>query len=126
MAKSTLFWKTATAWVIAVLLAASFLTAGYIKIPASDSMVRRFEAWGYSTEFVWVIGSLELLAGLLVLIPRISFYGASLIVILMIGATYTHLSTGIGSPIFALIYLMMGVTLAFLRFKDAYFVKHAN
>ena len=102
-------------WLLAALLGLSFLAAGWPKLMPNDNMVARFENWGYSAEFAVVIGVLEMLGGLLVLIPKLAIYGAILIGILMLGAIYTHLSTGIGSPLFAFIYLAMAVGLGICR-----------
>lgn len=110
--------KTLTAtihWILAVLLGSSFLLAGWPKVVPNDNMVARFENWGYSVEFAMIIGVLEMLSGLLVLIPRLSVYGAILIGVLMTGAIYTHVSTGIGSPLFAFIYLAMSLGLGICR-----------
>ncbi len=107
--------KSIIAWVLSALLSAGFVLAGVMKFIAGPAMARRFEAWGYSPKFALLIGILEVLAGLLVLFPRFAIWGAALIIILMLGATYTHLHTGIGSPLFALIYLAMVVIVAILR-----------
>lgn len=85
-------------------------------------MFARFAAWGYSAWFVYVIGVVEVGGGLLVLHPRTAFFGGALIAIDMIGAILTHLFTGIGSPLFALIYLILAIGLACLRRSQAFFL----
>ncbi|MCG8506977.1 MAG: DoxX family protein [Sphingomonadales bacterium] len=111
--------KTFATWTISVLLGLSFLAAGWPKVLPNDNMVARFENWGYTAEFASLIGVLEILAGLLVLVPRTALYGAMLIGVLMTGAIYTHLSTAIGSPLFAIIYALMAVALGILRYGVA-------
>ena len=103
------------AWVLSVLLGLSFVFAGWPKIEPGPGMIRRFENWGYSAEFAVVIGIAELLAGIAILVRPVSFYAALAIVVLMIGAIYTHVSSGIGSSLFAVVYLLMavGVMLSF-------------
>ncbi len=115
--------KNGFAWLFSALLGLSFLAAGWPKIMPSDSMINRFENWGYSEGFTILIGVLEFLAGAVVLIPRTATYGAVLIVVLMVGAIYTHISTQIGSPLFALVYLVMAMALSVMRYPDAYLTR---
>jgi len=112
--------KTIAIWTISVLLSLSFLAAGWPKILPNDNMVARFENWGYSAEFAILIGVLEMFAGALVLVPRVALYGCITIIVLMVGAVYTHLSTAIGSPLFAVIYALMAVALGTLRYEVAF------
>lgn len=118
-------FKNISAWVISILLAASFLFAGFPKINPSPGMIARFEAWGYSPEFAVFIGIIEVAVGLLVLWPKAAFYGALLLIFEMVGAAWTHLSTGIGTPLFALLYLAMAAVLLVLRRKEVYWVPAA-
>ncbi len=111
--------KRVIAWVLAVLTGLSFLVAGWPKIMPGENMIRRFENWGYSAEFAVVTGVLEIAGGLLILLPKTAVYGAALVMVLMLGAVYTHLSTGIGSPVFAFVYLATAIVVAVLRFSLA-------
>ncbi len=115
-------YKNVIGWIISALLALSFLFAGYHKIPPGTGMVKRFEAWGYSADFALLIGVLELISGMLVLVPKLAAYGGFFIVVLMAGATYTHMSTGIGSPMFAIIYLVLALVLIYLRKEQTLFL----
>ncbi len=92
-------------WAIVAILSLSFLAAGVPKIAPGSGMVRRFEAWGYSAGFATGIGLVESLGGLLILLPKTRRFGAGLIAADMVGAIFTHLRTGIGSPALAGIYL---------------------
>ena len=107
-------------WVLAVVLGLSFLGSGLPKISPSEGMIARFEAWGYPPMFVVVIGLVETVGGLMVLVPRLAVYGAAVLAVDMIGAVYTHVSTGIGSPTPALVYLVLCVVLGWLRQPDRY------
>ena len=111
--------QQAIAWTLEALLAASFIFAGFPKIQPGEMMLKRLANWGYSPEFTMLIGLLETTGGLLVLAPATADFGALIIGIMMIGAVWTHLSTGIGSPLFAAIYIAMAATLGVLRFPDA-------
>lgn len=110
--------KIYLSWTLSILLAASFIFAGYTKIPPGTNMVKRFENWGYNADFALLIGILEILGAILILIPRVTIFGAGLIIILMIGAIYTHLSTGIGSALFAFIYLAMAIAVLLLNLRN--------
>ena len=83
-------------------------------------MTARFEAWGYSATFAVIVGVAESLGGLMVLIPGLALYGATIIAVDMTGAVYTHVATGIGSPVSALAYLAIGAALGWLRRRDAW------
>ncbi len=105
-------------WILAVILAMAFLQSGLPKIDPDPGMVERFEAWGYSAGFCRVIGVLEVLGGLLVLVPAVAFYGAAVLAVVMAGAIWTHLASGIGSWTFAAQYLLLAVAYGLLRLRD--------
>lgn len=92
-------------WVTAVLVGLSFIASGIPKIVPGDSMVGRFEAWGYTAGFASAVGVAELLGGLMILLPRSRPWGALVLAVIMIGAVFTHVRTGIGSPTMAGVYL---------------------
>lgn len=92
-------------WIVAVLVGLSFVASGVPKLAPGAGMVRRFEAWGYSAEFATVVGVVELLGGLMILLPKTRRWGAGLLAINMAGAVFTHVRTDIGSPLTAMLYL---------------------
>lgn len=105
-------------WILIVVISILFITSGYPKIIASASMIKRFAAWGFSEWFVYCIGILELIGGILLLIPKASLYAALLLICIMTGAIFTHLTTGIGSPGFALVTLILLFSIVYLRFME--------
>ncbi|MBO3698112.1 DoxX family protein [Roseivirga sp. E12] len=115
--------KNIVAWILSMLTGLYMLGSGYPKVSPSEGMVRRFENWGYSAEFSTIIGVLEILSGILIFIPKTAFYGGVLLSILMLGAIYTHLTTGIGGPMFAIIILLLALAIAYLRFDDKLSIK---
>lgn len=117
--EKTLDIRTMLGWALALILAWFFITSGYPKIIGGDAMANRFVDWGYSKEFSKIIGILEIIGGILVLIPRTAFYSSVLFILIMIGAVYTHLTTGIGSPAFAIILLILSSIQAYLTFNNA-------
>ena len=108
-------WTLVVAWAVAMLMAFGYVSSAAPKLSAEAETVARFQAWGYGVWFMFTIGFIELFGGLALLIPRYAAYAASLLGIVMIGATYTHLSTGIGSPFHALRALVLLAALAWIR-----------
>lgn len=113
-------------WILAIVLTMSFVPGGWPKINPDAEMIERFANWGYSEGFCRLIGVLEVLGGLLVLVPRFATYGAAVLSTVMLGAIYTHLSTGIGSPATAIQYLLVALPFGLLRFRDCWRPRSKN
>lgn len=112
--------KSIIALGVSVVLAWSFILLGWAKIYPTQEIESKFmvyhpETFGYAPGFAMIVGIAEILGGLLGLIPRVSFIGAGILIVIMAGAIYTHLSTSIGSPFFAIILLVLAVSLLYLR-----------
>ena len=73
-------------WALRILLGLAFIFAGYIKLSGKQRMIAEFNAVGLGQWFRYFTGSLELIGGLAVLIPRISVFGAILLLIVDFGA----------------------------------------
>jgi hypothetical protein len=101
------------------MLCFTFLTVAPAKLLGQQGWLQRFAEWGYSPRFASGVGMLELVGAGLLLFPSLAFYGAGLLVVVMAGATWTHLSTGIGSPAFSLQLLLLAAAVAALRYPDA-------
>ncbi|OJJ17701.1 hypothetical protein BKI52_27965 [marine bacterium AO1-C] len=113
-------------WVLAVLLAFLFISSGYPKLFPKASMIHRFAAWGYAPWFMKAVGLVELLGGVLLAVPKTAFYAALVLAIVMLGAVYTHIATGIGGPGFAFIILILLLGVAFLWFKTIQAITKSN
>lgn len=113
------------AWGCTVIMAWALLYQGLKKvIPGqAEEYQSKFIEWGYEPDFALPIATFEILAGIMVLIPRVSSIGALIAIVVMTGAAYTHWSTGIGSPFFALVILIVGVVLLILRWPDSFVYK---
>ena len=83
--------KSIFLWVLQILLVALFLMASFPKLTSKPEAVERFRNYGYPDHFYLLIGALELLGAILLLIPKLAAYGASALVVNMIGASLTHL-----------------------------------
>lgn len=98
-------------WILQIGAAGMFLMVGFLKLSGDPQMVGLFDAIGLGQWFRYVTGSLEVLGAILLLVPRLSGLGALLLVGVMLGAVPTHLFVVGGSPLPALILLIVtGVT----------------
>src|SRR5713226_5766575 len=98
-------------WILQIGAAGMFLMVGFLKLSGDPQLVGLFEAIGLVQWFRYVTGSLEILGAVLLLIPRLSGIGALLLVPVMLGAVATHLFIVGGSPLPAIILLIVtGVT----------------
>jgi len=95
-------FKAICGWVLQVLLAAFFALQGIVKLRGSTGWITRFRAWGYPDHFYLVVGFVELLAAILLLIPRLANWGALILLVVMIGAVATlliHHEHGLAVPV---------------------------
>jgi putative oxidoreductase len=78
-------------WAIQILGAAMFLMAGGNKLSGNEQMVGMFNAIGVGQWFRYVTGGIEVIAALMLFVPRLAGIGALLLVGTMAGAIATHL-----------------------------------
>lgn len=79
-------------WVVSALMFALFAFASSGKLMSDPRAVEGFHKVGYSDGFRLFIGTCEILGGIGVLIPRLAFWAASGLLLIMIGAMYTHVA----------------------------------
>jgi len=82
--------RSIAAWIVRLLLAALFVAQGISKLNGSPAWVARFRAWGYPDHFYLAVGLAELLGAIALLVPRLTTFGTSLLIVVMAGATATH------------------------------------
>jgi uncharacterized membrane protein YphA (DoxX/SURF4 family) len=104
-----------TCWVLQALAAFAFLAAGGSKLAAAPAMVEMFAKLGAGQWFRYLTGALEVIGAVALVVPRAAFYGAVLLAIVMVGAIVVHLAVLGGSPIPALVLLLIVGTVAWLR-----------
>jgi len=101
-------------WILRILLAAAFLMAGGAKLAGAPAMVQLFAKIGIGQWFRIVTGLLEVSGAILLLVPRLTFYGASLLVIVLLGAVTAHLTVLGGNPAPPLVLLVLNGLTAWL------------
>ena len=103
-------------WIVALFLALVCLRSGWLKVTGNIFWVRDFHRWGYPDWFRIVVGIAELTSMVLLLVPRFAAYGASLFVVIMLGAIYTHATHNESSRLpFNLFLLALSLIIAFTR-----------
>ena len=104
-----------TVWVLQVATGLAFLAAGTSKLAGAQQMVEMFDKIGAGQWFRYLTGLLEVTGAISLFVPRFAFYGAALLVAVMAGAVFTHLTVLGGSPVPAATLLVMSAIIAYLR-----------
>jgi len=103
--------KNILVWVAQGLMAAGFLFFGYSKVTSNPEIVANFERWGYPYGVHLLIGVIEIIGGLLLLIPKAAGYAAIVLIGNMVGAIATHLMNSeaayIGLPLIFMVLLVV-------------------
>jgi len=94
-------------WVLQIAAAGMFLMVGFLKLSGNAQLVGLFEAIGIGQWFRYLTGTLEVLGAFLLLIPRTSGLGALMLAGIMICAVVTHVFIVGGSPMMAIILLVV-------------------
>jgi putative oxidoreductase len=94
-------------WAATGLLAAMFLMAGGTKLMGADMHVESFARWGYPDWFRLAVGATEVVAAALLVMPRTAVLGATLIIAIMAGATFTHLALADGEAANAVVTVVL-------------------
>jgi len=102
-------------WALQIAAAGMFLMVGFLKLSGNAQMVGLFDAIGFGQWFRYLTGSLEVAGAILLLIPRASGLGALILVGVMAGAVITHVFIVGGSPMMAIILLVVTGVVAWGR-----------
>ena len=94
-------------WALQIAAAGMFLMVGFLKLSGNAQLVGLFEAIGIGQWFRYLTGTLEVLGAFLLLIPRTSGLGALMLAGIMICAVVTHVFIVGGSPMMAIILLVV-------------------
>jgi uncharacterized membrane protein YphA (DoxX/SURF4 family) len=100
-----------------ILMALVYILAGSPKVGGFDSALHSFHRWGYTDTFLYTIGILEFIGGILLLIPKVRFYAAVYLGMIMSGAIYTHLA--FDAAYIAIVPAICLALLAFIAYESA-------
>src|SRR5216684_2613977 len=104
-----------TLWVLQIAAAGMFLMVGFLKLSGDARLIGLFQAIGLGQWFRYLTGTLEVAGALLLLIPRTSGLGALMLAGVMTGAVVTHVFIVGGSPLGAIILLVVTTVVAWGR-----------
>jgi putative oxidoreductase len=102
-------------WVLQVLVGLAMIAAGVMKLIGAPMMVEEFETVGLGQWFRYLTGGWEVIAGVLLLVPKLSGVGATVLIPVMAGAVIAHLTKLGGSPVAPLVFLAMVSVIAWGR-----------
>lgn len=106
-------------WLLRGLVALAFLAAGGSKLVAAPAMVVMFAAIGVGQWLRLLTGTLEVAGAIGLLLPRVTIYAALLLMAVMVGAIVAHLTILGGSPLPAIVLLVLSAALAWLARETA-------
>jgi len=88
--------QRAALWTIMVLVALIFVMTGVSKLSGASSArwSHSFARWGYPAALQYAAGTLEIIGGMGLLVPVATRPAAAALMVVMVGACYTHLSHG--------------------------------
>ena len=102
-------------WVLQIAAAGMFLMVGFLKLSGNAQLVGLFEAIGLGQWFRYLTGAQEVAGAILLLLPRTSGLGALMLAGVMAGAVITHVFIVGGSPLGAIILLVVTGVVAWGR-----------
>jgi putative oxidoreductase len=109
--------RTGATWLLQVLLAVLMAGPGWQKFTSPD-WERMFRAWGYPDGFYLVIGAIQVVGGILLLVPRVASYSAMLLAVVMAGAAATQILRGGRNGVGEIVFMSLLVAIAALRWRD--------
>jgi putative oxidoreductase len=102
-------------WILQILVAAAFLASGVSKLTGQPAMIVVFDQIGIGQWFRIVTGGIEVVAAVLLLIPKLVPVGALVLAATMAGAVLAHLALIGGTPLPALILLILAAIIIWGR-----------
>jgi putative oxidoreductase len=79
---------------LAVLLGVVMIGGGAVKLAGVQSQVVAFTAWGLPGWFRALVGTFEILGGLLLIVPATIPAGSVILSTIMVGAVWAHIANG--------------------------------
>ena len=115
-------WRKArfvSLWTLSLVLWVGLTVSGVDRVRLTPGVIEQFEAFGYSPLFARLVGIYEIVGGLSLLLQKLSVYGTAALCALMVGAIWTHVASGFGSPFHAGRMLVLLVLIIGLHVMDA-------
>lgn len=105
-------------WIIRGLVALGLLMASLGKLTNNESVIEMFNNWGFPDGFHFVIGIIELVLVVLLLIPKTLKIGIIGTVVVLIGASITHvINDPLNQLIRPLIFFVFVAIIFYLNFS---------
>ena len=98
-------------WILQILTAIAFLTAGLAKLCGNAKMIAFFANLGLGQWFRFVTGAIEFFSALMLIVPRSVPIGALLLIVTMLGAIAVHLFVIGGSPLVPIMLLAFNIVI---------------
>jgi putative oxidoreductase len=117
---------TIIAWMLQILTAAAFLSAGTPKLMGNPMMVQMFDQIGVGQWFRYVTGGIEVGSAILLLLPGRAIFGAILLICTMVGAILTHFFVLHTPPTGPVVLLILAAIIAWLRWDQIKVLGQAN
>lgn len=111
------YLKSGGTWLLTILLAVLMVGPGSQKF-TGRTWERMFRQWGYPDGFYLVIGAIEVICGVGLLVPRLASYSAIVLVVVMLGASATHIIHGDRNGIGEIVFASLLAGIAILRWRD--------
>lgn len=86
--------KVIATWILSGLIALAMIMAGGSKLSGAEEQVKGFAAMGYPVWFLYATGIIEVVGGILLLIPKTAVFGVLLLGATMVGAVVSLLKMG--------------------------------
>ncbi len=105
-------------WVVQILLAAAFVSAGWPKLAGASMMVQMFDQIGVGQWFRYVTGAIEVGSAILLVIPGMAGIAAVLLACTMVGAILTHLTVLHTAPTGPVVLLVLSLIVLWGRWNQ--------
>jgi len=98
----TLLAWSSLGWLLSMVVTFMMLLSGFSKIIGTNEMVGNFEYMKLSS-YLFMVGLMEVVGGIMLVVPRLSLYGMLLVVSVMSAAVCMHLSLSMPNTIMPII-----------------------
>jgi len=106
--------------VAGILVGLLFLLSGAGKLANPAGTAKMFAHFGYPGWFATAIGTVEVLGGIALLIPRIAHFAAGILGVVMLGAAYSHFRVAEWNRVaFTLVLFVVLAGIGMKRWKNA-------